>query len=209
MQQRLEKFMRASPVVPVVVIDDAAHAVPLANALLEGGVSVIEITLRSEAALKSIEAIARAVPQIRLSAGTVLNAHQLKDAQQAGAKVAISPGITEALLHAAQHYSMALLPGVASASEIMLGLDAELTQFKLFPATAVNALELAKAFAGPFPQVRFCPTGGIDFESVPKFLAQPNIECVGASWLASREDIRNQDWKKITETAKRVMQLRG
>jgi 2-dehydro-3-deoxyphosphogluconate aldolase / (4S)-4-hydroxy-2-oxoglutarate aldolase len=209
MQKRLEKFMRSSPVVPVVVIDDAAHAVPVAQALLAGGVQVIEITLRSEAALKSIELIARSVPDIRVAAGTVLNAQHLKDVQQAGARVAISPGVTESLLHAAELYTMPLLPGIATPSELMLGLDAGLTQFKLFPATAINGLELAKALSGPFPQARFCPTGGITWDNAVQFLAQSNIECVGASWLASREDIQAQRWEKIADNAKRAMQLRG
>ncbi len=208
MTAALDRFMQISPVVPVVVIDDVRHAEPLARALIEGGVAVIEVTLRSDAALASITAIARAVPEITLAVGTVLNAQQLQSAFDAGAKLAISPGIDRDLIDASDRIGIPLLPGIATASELMLGLNNGLSRFKLFPATAINGLELAKAFAGPFPQARFCPTGGISFEAAPSYLAQPNIRCIGASWLAATADIRAERWDQIRSNAIKAVGLR-
>lgn len=208
MNEVIERFMRAAPVVPVVVIEDVAQAVPLARALIAGGVGVIEVTLRSAAALASIEAIARAVPEITLAVGTVLDAAQLQASRDAGATLAISPGIDRDLIEASKRIGMPLLPGIASASELMLGLNAGLTRFKLFPATAINGLELAKAFAGPFPDARFCPTGGISLEAAPAYLAQSNILCIGASWLASAADIRAGRWDSIRDYARKSVALR-
>ncbi len=208
MSAALDRFMQISPVVPVVVIDDVQHAVPLARTLLESGVAVIEVTLRSDAALASIAAIAREVPAITLAVGTVLNAQQLQSARDAGATLAISPGIDRELIDAAARLGIPLLPGIATASELMLGLNAGLTRFKLFPATAINGLELAKGFSGPFPQARFCPTGGISLEAAPLYLAQPNILCIGASWLASSADIRAARWDSIRSNAAKAINLR-
>lgn len=207
MSSALDRFMQISPVVPVVVIEDLRQAVPLARTLVEGGVAVIEVTLRSDQALASIAAIAREVPEITLAVGTVLNAQQLQSAKDAGATLAISPGIDRDLVDASVRMQIPLLPGIATASELMLGLNAGLTRFKLFPATAINGLELAKAFAGPFPQARFCPTGGISLEAAPSYLAQPNILCIGASWLASAADIRAAHWDKIRGNAQRALAL--
>jgi 2-dehydro-3-deoxyphosphogluconate aldolase/(4S)-4-hydroxy-2-oxoglutarate aldolase len=208
MSTALDRFMQISPVVPVVVIEDVAHAVTLARTLVEGGVAVIEVTLRSDAALASIATIAREVPEITLAVGTVLNPQQLQSAKDAGATLAISPGIDRELIDASARMQIPLLPGIASASELMLGLNAGLTRFKLFPATAINGLELAKAFAGPFPQARFCPTGGISLEAAPSYLAQTNILCIGASWLASAADIRAARWDSIRANAQRARNLR-
>ena len=208
MKKIIDDFMCASPVVPVVVIDNVDHAVPLANALLEGGITVIEITLRSDAALKSIERIARDVPQIQIAVGTVTTPEHLQAAATAGARIAISPGLTEKLLEAAKTIKLPLLPGIASASELMLGLEAGLHQFKLFPASVINGIELAKALYGPFPEARFCPTGGINLDTAPNYLAVPNILCVGVSSIASREDIQNQQWQAITEKARNAVKLR-
>lgn len=207
MSSALDRFMQISPVVPVVVIEDVQHAVPLARTLVEGGVAVIEVTLRSAAALASIAAIARDVPEITLAVGTVLNALQLQSARDAGATLAISPGIDRELIEASVRMQIPLLPGIATASELMLGLNAGLTRFKLFPATAINGLELAKAFAGPFAQARFCPTGGISLEAAPSYLAQPNILCIGASWLASAADIRAARWDSIRSNARKARAL--
>jgi len=209
MSRALDGFMLSAPVVPVVVIEDERHAVMLARTLIEGGIGVIEVTLRSAAALASIEAIARAVPAITLAVGTVINAAQLQAARDAGAAVAISPGIDPDLIDASVRIGMPLLPGVASASELMLGLNAGLSRFKLFPATAINGLELAKAFAGPFPDARFCPTGGISFDAAATYLAQPNILCVGASWIAPATDIRAERWEQIRKNALKAASLRS
>jgi 2-dehydro-3-deoxyphosphogluconate aldolase / (4S)-4-hydroxy-2-oxoglutarate aldolase len=158
--------------------------------------------------LKSIEHIAREVPQMHIAVGTVTSPTHLQMAKDAGAKIAISPGLTERLLSAAQNIQMPLLPGIASASELMQGMEAGLYQFKLFPATVVNGIELAKALSGPFPTVRFCPTGGISLATAPDYLAVPNILCVGVSSVASREDIQKQQWQVITEKARKAAKLR-
>jgi 2-dehydro-3-deoxyphosphogluconate aldolase / (4S)-4-hydroxy-2-oxoglutarate aldolase len=208
MNQKLDLFLRASPAVPVVVIDNADHAIPLARALLEGGIGVIEITLRSDAALKSIEHIAREVPQIQIAVGTITNPDQLQAASNAGAHIAISPGLTEKLLLAADTLNVPLLPGIASASDLMLGMEAGLQRFKLFPASVINGIELAKALYGPFPNVRFCPTGGISIETAANYLAVPNILCVGISSIASREDIQTQNWSAISAKASQAIKLR-
>jgi 2-dehydro-3-deoxyphosphogluconate aldolase / (4S)-4-hydroxy-2-oxoglutarate aldolase len=207
MNSSIDAFLRLSPVVPVVVIDDSKHAVPLANALLEGGIGVIEITLRTDAALQSIERIARDVPMIKIAVGTITHAQQLDAAKNAGADIAISPGLTEKLLNAATASTIPLLPGIASASDLMLGMEAGLSQFKLFPASVINGIELAKALYGPFPDARFCPTGGITIETAAHYLAVPNILCVGASWVASRDDIQKQHWKQISENAAKAVKL--
>jgi 2-dehydro-3-deoxyphosphogluconate aldolase / (4S)-4-hydroxy-2-oxoglutarate aldolase len=208
MTSAIERFLHASPVVPVVVIDDAAHAVPLARALLDGGVGVIEVTLRTAAALQGIERIARDVPEMLLSAGTVTNAAQLQAAKDAGAIVAISPGITDALLAAVATVGLPLLPGIGTAGELMRGLDAGLSRFKLFPASVVGGVEAVKALGGPFPDVRFCPTGGVTRENAPAYLAQPNVACVGASWLGARADIVAQRWQDVTASARFASRLR-
>jgi 2-dehydro-3-deoxyphosphogluconate aldolase / (4S)-4-hydroxy-2-oxoglutarate aldolase len=208
MNSSIDAFLRLSPIVPVVVIDDSKHAVPLANALLEGGIGVIEITLRSDAALKCVELIARDVPMIKIAVGTVTQAQQLDAAKNAGADIAISPGLTEKLLTAANAGNIALLPGIASASDLMLGIEAGLSQFKLFPASVINGIELAKALHGPFPDARFCPTGGISIETAAHYLAVPNILCVGASWVASRDDIQHARWPQIVDKAKKASALR-
>jgi 2-dehydro-3-deoxyphosphogluconate aldolase / (4S)-4-hydroxy-2-oxoglutarate aldolase len=207
MNPSIDAFLRSSPVVPVVVIDDVEHAVPLARALLSGGIHVIEVTLRSDAALKSIERIARDVPEIHIAVGTITTPEQLKASADAGAKIAISPGLTDRLLTAAQGSSIPLLPGVASPSDLMRGIEMGLSQFKLFPASVINGIELAKAFSGPFPDTRFCPTGGISLEAAPNYLAVSNILCVGASWVASRDDIHKQDWQAIREKARKASKL--
>lgn len=209
MNSMIEKFLTSSPIVPVVVIDDVEHAVPLARALLEGGVNVIEITLRSDSALKSIERIAREVPEVTIAVGTVTSRQHLQASKDAGANIAISPGLTESLLFAAKDLQMPLLPGIATASELMQGMEAGLHQFKLFPASVINGIELAKALSGPFPTVRFCPTGGISLETAPQYLAVPNILCVGVSSIASREDIQKQTWSRICENAKKAATLRA
>jgi 2-dehydro-3-deoxyphosphogluconate aldolase / (4S)-4-hydroxy-2-oxoglutarate aldolase len=189
------------------VIDDAAHAVPLARALLAGGVAVIEVTLRTAAALDSLARIAREVPEMILAAGTVTDATQLRAVKDAGASVAISPGLTDGLLAASRDLAMPLLPGIATASELMRGMDAGLHRFKLFPASAVGGIALLQALNGPFPDARFCPTGGIGIDQAPDYLALPNVVCVGASWVASRGDITAGHWAAITANATRAAGL--
>ncbi len=203
----IDRMLTRGPVVPVVVIDDPAHAVPLARALLAGGIGVIEVTLRTDAGLDSLARIAREVPEMILAAGTVTTPEQLRSVRDAGAAVAISPGLTDRLLAASSDLAMPLLPGIATASELMRGLDAGLSRFKLFPASAVGGIALLQAFAGPFADARFCPTGGIGLEQAPSYLALPNVVCVGASWVASRTDVASGRWSAISGNAARAAAL--
>jgi 2-dehydro-3-deoxyphosphogluconate aldolase/(4S)-4-hydroxy-2-oxoglutarate aldolase len=203
MSEAIRRFF-GNPVIPVVVIDDAAQAVPLAETLLDAGISAIEITLRTPQALAAMEAIAKQVPAMQLTAGTALNRHHLQLVKDAGAELVVSPGISSELLEGARELGLALLPGIATASELMLGLNAGLTHFKLFPASVINGIALAKAFAGPFPEARFCCTGGITEPELPAYLAEANIPSVGVSWLAARPAIVAGRWDEIRAAAIRL-----
>lgn len=204
----IRSVLAASPVMPVIVIDDLAHAVPLARALVAGGIRVLEVTLRTAAALDSIRAIAAEVPDALVGAGTVLSAADLDAAAAAGARFAVSPGASAALLAAAHAAPIPLLPGVMTPSDVIAGLDAGLDTFKLFPAAQAGGLGMLKALGGPFPQVLFCPTGGIDASTAPAFLALPNVACVGGSWLCPGELVRSGDWATITALARAAAALR-
>ena len=203
MSVALSRFF-SNPVIPVVVIDDARQAVPLAETLLAGGINAIEITLRTEQALAAMAAIAKHVPDMLLTAGTALNAGHLQQVKDAGASLVVSPGISVELLDAAKVLGLTLLPGIASASELMLGLNHGLSHFKLFPASAINGIGLAKALVGPFPEARFCCTGGITEADLPLYLNEPNIPSVGVSWLASRQAIAAGRWDEIRDAALRL-----
>jgi 2-dehydro-3-deoxyphosphogluconate aldolase / (4S)-4-hydroxy-2-oxoglutarate aldolase len=203
MSDSLTRFF-SNPVIPVVVIDDAGQAVQLAETLLEGGIGAIEITLRTKQALAAMEAIAKNVPGMLLTAGTALNAAHLQQVKDVGARLVVSPGISVELLEAAKALGLTLLPGIATASELMLGLHHGLTHFKLFPASAINGIGLAKAFAGPFPEARFCTTGGIGEADLALYLNEPNIPSVGVSWLASRQAIAAGRWDEIRAAALRL-----
>ena len=198
---QLERVMRAGPVIPVLTIDDVAHAVPLARALVEGGLPAIEITLRTKPALAAIEAVARDVPGALVGAGTVLNREQLRDAQRAGAIFAVSPGATPALLEAADVAGMGLLPGVATASEAMVAQEAGYQLLKFFPAEASGGTAFLKAVYGPLPDLRFCPTGGVGPDTAPAYLALANVVCVGGSWVAPRDAIASRNWSQIERLA--------
>jgi 2-dehydro-3-deoxyphosphogluconate aldolase/(4S)-4-hydroxy-2-oxoglutarate aldolase len=197
-----------SPVVPVVVIEDRAHAVPLARALLAGGVPVIEVTLRSDAALDAVRAIAAEVPGMVVGAGTVCSAAQAEAAVAAGAQFLVSPGSTDGLLDALAERAVPFLAGVATPSEMLRLLERGITEAKLFPASAVGGTALLKAVAGPLPQLRFCPTGGISAASAPEYLALPNVGCVGGSWLAPADALAAGDWDRITGLAAETAKLR-
>ena len=203
MSDVLNRFFQ-NKIIPVVVIDEAKHAVPLANVLLAGGVSAIEITLRTPQALAAMEAIAKNVPDMLLTAGTVLNKVHLQQVKDVGAKLVVSPGISVELLEGAKDLGLVLLPGIATASELMLGLNHGLSHFKLFPASAINGIALAKAFAGPFPEARFCTTGGINEADLPIYLAEKNIPSVGVSWLAARPAIAAERWQDIADSLLRL-----
>lgn len=202
-----EQIMTSSPVVPVIVINDVKDAVPLAKALVEGGINVLEVTMRTPAALDSIRAIAAEVKGAILGVGTVTNGEQLAAAVEAGATFAISPGLTPALLEAKNDFDVPLLPGIATISEMMLGIDAGLRHFKFFPASNAGGAPMLKAFAGPFPDIKFCPTGGISEKNFLEYLALPNVLCVGGSWVAPAAAVKAKDWGTITALAKEAIQI--
>ncbi|MFN8899660.1 MAG: bifunctional 4-hydroxy-2-oxoglutarate aldolase/2-dehydro-3-deoxy-phosphogluconate aldolase [Pseudomonadota bacterium] len=196
------------PVIPVIVVEDAAHALPLARALVAGGVRVLEVTLRTPAALAAVEAIARAVPEAVVGAGPLRTPADARAAAAAGARFAVSPGYSPALAAACRDAGLPLLPGVATASEVMAAAADGMSFLKLFPATAVGGLPLIKALAGPFADVAFCPTGGITPDNAPQFLAQPNVAVVGGSWLTPADALRAGDWARVTALARAAGALR-
>jgi 2-dehydro-3-deoxyphosphogluconate aldolase/(4S)-4-hydroxy-2-oxoglutarate aldolase len=190
-----------APVIPVVVVEDVATAVPLARALLDGGVPIIEVTLRSAPALDAIRAIAAEVPELLVGAGTIVSAEQAAAAVDAGARFLVSPGSTDRLLDALQDTGMPFLAGCSSPSDMLRLLERGITEAKLFPASAVGGVELLRAVAGPLPQLRFCPTGGITAASAGDYLALPNVGCVGGSWLTPAGAVRAKAWDEITRLA--------
>jgi 2-dehydro-3-deoxyphosphogluconate aldolase / (4S)-4-hydroxy-2-oxoglutarate aldolase len=204
----VDQLLAISPVVPVVTIRDVEAAVPTARALYDGGVGVIEVTLRTEASLECIERIARELPSMTVLAGAVCSASQVRAALDAGAAGIVSPGFTEALAAAIVGADAPWLPGVATASDIMRGLALGFDRFKLFPASVAGGPEALRAFAGPFPDVRFCPTGGIDRSAVGRYLELPNVSCVGGSWVATDRMIDAGDWAAICANAELVATLR-
>ncbi len=179
----LRENLEATRVVPVIIIKELGHAVPLAKALVEGGLNILEITLRSDAALAAIQAIGAQVEGAIVGAGTVTNAQQFVDAAAAGAKFVVSPGLTEEVVRASRDHQVPILPGVATASDIMRGLSLGLTTFKFFPAETSGGAPAIKALGGPFPQVRFCPTGGISPRNLHTYLSLPNVIAAGGSWM--------------------------
>ena len=194
--------MRVGPVIPVVAIDDPAQAVPLARALIAGSVRVLEITLRTPVALAAIRAIAEAVPEVIVGAGTLTRPEDFIEARNAGARFGVSPGLTPALIEATRKSGLPLLPGVMTPSDIIAARLASFRELKLFPAQQAGGAGMLQALAGPFPDVTFCPTGGISAETAPTFLALPNVACVGGSWLAPKAALAAGDWDAITELAR-------
>lgn len=203
----MEALLARSPVLPVVTIEEADVAPHVARALVRGGITIMEVTLRTPAALACIEAIAREVPEMALGAGTVLSSADLQAAARAGASFAVSPGATPELLAAGSSASIAYLPAIATASELMNGLAAGYRCFKLFPAAAAGGTALLAALAGPFPQARFCPTGGISQQTAGAYLAAPNVSCVGGSWLTPPALIASRDWNRIQGLAVEAARL--
>lgn len=203
------QVMQAAPVIPVIVLHDLAHAVPMARALVAGGVRMLEITLRSAQALACMEAIARQVPEAVVGAGTVRQAADAHAAARAGAQFAVSPGYTTALGQACRDAGLPLLPGVATASEIMQAQQDGFSQLKFFPALQAGGVAMLKAWSGPFADVQFCPTGGISLSNAPDFLALPNVVCVGGSWLVPAQVLAAGDWAQITRLAREASALRA
>lgn len=200
------QLMRDAVVIPVLTINRVSDAIPLARALAAGGLTVLEVTLRTPAALEAIRLIAANVADATVGAGTVLTIADRDRAAAAGAAFAVSPGLTPSLL---EPHPLPLLPGVATASELMLGLDAGLTAFKFFPAMPMGGATLLKAWAGPFPQARFCPTGGVDADNAAELLALSNVACVGGAWVAPASLIDAGRWDAITELARQAVALRS
>lgn len=199
------EIFQAGPVVPVLVIENVEDAVPIARAMLAGGIKVLEVTLRTPAAIEVIKQIAEHCPDAIVGAGTVTNATQLEQVTKAGAKFAISPGLTSDLLAAGNEGSIALIPGIASISELMKGLDQGYSHFKFFPAEASGGVQSLKSIGGPFPDVRFCPTGGINPGNYKDYLALDNVLCCGGSWLCPDAVVKEQRWDEITRLARQAV----
>ena len=202
------QVMQDAPVIPVIVLNDVAHAVPMARALVEGGIRMLEVTLRTPQALACIEAIAKAVPEAVVGAGTLRSKADAQAAANAGARFAVSPGYTSTLGAACRDLGLPLLPGVATGGEIMAAQEDGFSALKFFPAMQAGGSAMLKAWSGPFFDVKFCPTGGISLQNAPDFLALPNVLCVGGSWLVPADALAQGDWARITTLAREAVALR-
>jgi 2-dehydro-3-deoxyphosphogluconate aldolase/(4S)-4-hydroxy-2-oxoglutarate aldolase len=200
-----KEIFAMGPIVPVLVIKNVEDALPIARALLAAGIKVLEVTLRTPAALDVIKIIADELPEACIGAGTVTNREMLQRCQDAGAKFAISPGLTKDLLKAGNEGNIALIPGISSISEMMDGIDYGYDHLKFFPAEASGGVKAIQSIGGPFPDIRFCPTGGINLSNINNYLTLSNVACCGGSWLVTDEIIKNKDWSKITELAKEAL----
>lgn len=203
----LDRIMGLSPVIPVIVIDDPDWAVPLATALYRGGLKVLEVTLRTEYGLQAIVDIGQALPEAVVGAGTVITSDDVKNARQAGARFLVSPGCTPRLLASAQAEDMALLPGVNTPSEAMLLLEQGLRHVKFFPAEAAGGVAMLKSIAGPLPQLRFCPTGGINPKNAASYLNLSNVACVGGTWMLDKRAIAAGDWDTVERLSREAAEL--
>lgn len=203
----LGRIMDLSPVIPVIVIDDPDQAVPLATALYRGGLKVLEVTLRTEYGLQAIADIGQALPDAVVGAGTVITPDDVKNARQAGARFLVSPGCTPRLLASAQAEDIALLPGVNTPSEAMLLLEQGLRHLKFFPAEAAGGVAMLKSIAGPLPQLRFCPTGGINPQNAASYLDLPNVACVGGTWMLDKRAIAAGDWDTVERLSREAAGL--
>lgn len=198
----IKDIMNTSPVIPVMVINQLKHAIPLAHALVEGGLKVLEITLRTPVALDAIKAIKQEVPDAIVGAGTVINGETLQQALDAGSEFLVSPGVTESLIDAALESGIPILPGVISPSEVMGLLEKGIYEMKFFPAAAAGGVAMLKSIGGPLPQAVFCPTGGVSPKNAMDYLALKNVACVGGSWMAPADLVDQEDWAEITRRAK-------
>jgi len=202
------QVMQDAPVIPVIVLHHVAHAVPMARALVAGGVRMLEVTLRTPQALACIEAIARDVPEAVVGAGTARNPHEVESAARAGARFVVSPGYSSRVGQACREQQLPLLPGVATGSEIMAALDDGFSQLKFFPAMQAGGPAMLKAWSGPFAEAQFCPTGGVNLQNAKEFLSLPNVVCVGGSWLVPPDALEQGDWARITRLASETLVLR-
>ena len=204
----IQEIMTTSPVIPVMVINQLEQAVPLARALVEGGLKVLEITLRTPVALEAIRRIKAEVPGAIVGAGTIINIKTLEQALEVGSEFLVSPGVTDSLLAAALSSGVPILPGVVTPSEVMRLLDMGVTAMKFFPADAAGGIPMLKSIGGPLPQVTFCPTGGINPKNAPDYLALSNVACVGGSWMAPADLVDAADWAEITRRAAEATKLK-
>lgn len=204
----IKEVMTTSPVMPVMVINQLDQAVPLAKALVEGGLKVLEITLRTPVALDAIRRIKAEVPGAIVGAGTIINTETLQQALDAGAEFIVSPGVTDSVIEAAIASGVPILPGVITPSEVMKLLEKGITEMKFFPAEAAGGIPMLKSLGGPLPQVTFCPTGGVNPKNAPEYLALSNVACVGGSWMAPAELVDAGDWAEITRRAAEAAKLK-
>ncbi|MCR6496582.1 bifunctional 4-hydroxy-2-oxoglutarate aldolase/2-dehydro-3-deoxy-phosphogluconate aldolase [Thermomonas sp. S9] len=209
LRERIDAVFARAPVIPVITLQRLEDALPLGRALVENGLPVLEVTLRTACALEAIALLARELPKACVGAGTVLSSADLTRVAQAGAAFAISPGATNALYAAGKDCGIPLIPGIATASELMRGLEHGWQRFKFFPAEASGGVAALKGLGGPLPQARFCPTGGIDAARAPTYLALPNVACVGGSWMLPDDALRTRDWARIGQLARAAAGLRG
>ena len=206
--QLVDEVFALAPVIPVLAIDRIEDALPLCRALVDNGLPVLEITLRTACALDAIALVARELPHACVGAGTVLSAADLAKVADAGARFAISPGATDALFEAAKASAVPLIPGIATASELMRGMEHGWRRFKFFPAESSGGVAALKGFGGPLPMARFCPTGGIDAAKAPAYLALPNVACVGGSWMVPADAVKAGDWARIGALAGEAASLK-
>jgi 2-dehydro-3-deoxyphosphogluconate aldolase/(4S)-4-hydroxy-2-oxoglutarate aldolase len=200
-----KELFAMGPIVPVLVIDKVEDALPIAEALLTAGIKVLEVTLRTPAALDVISIIAKELPEAIVGSGTVANRHHLQQSIDAGAKFAISPGLTPDLLQAGNESSIALIPGISSVSDLMGAYDLGYDHLKFFPAEASGGVNAIKSIGGPFPDITFCPTGGINLKNVRDYLALSNVACCGGSWLVPNEAVANKNWAEITKLSNEAL----
>jgi len=202
-----KEVMKVSPIIPVLAIEDASKVLDIAKALQEGGVNIMEITLRTDAAYEAIETVAKELPSMCVGAGTVVSVKQYKEVKKRGAQFIISPGVNERLLEYSKDSAIAYIPGVASASDIMLAMEFGLHELKLFPANIVGGSKAIKAFGGPFSGISFCPTGGVNLENLREYIQLDNVICVGGTWFCAKELIDNEDYKRITALCKEAIEV--
>ncbi len=204
----ISQIMHTAPVIPVITIEKLEHAIPLARALVDGGLPVLEVTLRTKCALAAISAIANELPEAIVGAGTIINRTTYEQARAAGAQFIVSPGFTAELLACYEENQLPFLPGVNTPGEIMRLLEAGISAMKFFPAEAAGGIPMLKAFSAPLPQALFCPTGGISMSNAREYLALPNVACVGGSWMVSKNLVDNRQWQDIKALAKAAAELK-
>ena len=203
----ISKILSLGPVMPVIVIEQSNHAIPLGEALLAGGIKTIEITLRTSAALNAIEQLAKHLPEIYVGAGTILTKENATRAKNSGAKFCVSPGTTSSIVDACDECNISLLPGASTVSEMLTLSEAGFSEIKFFPASAAGGIPFIKSLVSPLPNLKFCPTGGISYETASGWLSLVNVSCVGGSWIAPAKDINEQNFSEITARAKQATKL--